>query len=80
MAKNIIEAARVHEFIRSWYGQMEDLIDDLKDAGFSVEDACREYVTGWDEKSESDVFFMIRLGGTEHTITVEGVEIEVMED
>lgn len=69
---------RIKEMLRDWYSSLDDLVDDLKDAGFSPEDVNREYVTAWDEKSEDDVYFIIRLGGTERTITVDDIAWEVV--
>ena len=69
---------RIRELIRSWYGSLDDLVNDLKDAGFSPEDVNREYITAWDEMSTDDVFFTIRLGGTERTITVDEISWEVV--
>ena len=71
---------RLTEMIDHWYGRLDDLIADLKDAGFSVEEANSEYVTGWDEKENDDIFYTIRLGGTEHTITVDRVIFERIGD
>lgn len=72
---------RMREILDSWYGRLDDLVADLKDAGYSVEEANREYVSGWDDKSmDKDIFYTIKLGGTERTITIDDIRIEEMED
>lgn len=57
----------------SWYSSLEELQDDIKEAGFAIEEANREYITASYEEDDETVYVDIRLGGTESTITVDSV-------
>ena len=56
-----------------WYGRLEELLEDIEEAGFKVEEANREYITASYEEEDETVYIDIRLGGTERTITVDRI-------
>lgn len=62
-------------FLDAWYRYLEDIIFDLEDNGFTVEQANREYIECYGEDTPDDQCYVLRLGGTERTITVESVEV-----
>ena len=66
---------RIKELTSGWFGRIEDLIDCIKDDGYSVEDVNGEYITAWDDL---DNFYTLYLGGTERTIVVERITKETI--
>lgn len=63
----------------NWYGRLGDIVEELNDMGLDL-DGCsfisREYIgVTFEGEDGEDLEAIIRLGGTEHTITVESVEI-----
>ena len=63
-----------------WVGRIEDLEEELEDEGFSVEESNREYVVVSDNRNEQDTQFVLRLGGTERSITIDDIKVEKMPD
>lgn len=66
---------------RGWYSRLEDLEEDLTEAGFEVLEMNREYVVvsyvdtdEWVSENDEDVQVQIKLGGTENTITIDEYE------
>lgn len=55
-----------------WYTSLDEIEEDIRDAGFEVEDINREGIeVSYEEKEEDKtVYIYIQLGGTERTITV----------
>ena len=67
----------LREALDSWYGRLADLIEDIQDAGYDVEEANEEYITASYEDGDATVYLDLRLGGTARTITVDSIrEIE----
>ena len=64
---------RIKELTSGFYGRLDDLVNDLKDAGYSVEDADSEIVTAWDD---DDNFYTLYLGGTSTTIVVDKIKVK----
>lgn len=63
----------------NWYGRLGDIVEELNDMGLDL-DGCsyisREYICVQFEGDDGeDREAIIRLGGTENTVTVEDVEI-----
>lgn len=58
-------------FLDDWYGRLEDIIEDLKEHGFSVLNATAEWI---DVSDSEDKEYVIKLGGTERTITIDKIE------
>ena len=70
---------RIEEMTQGWYGRLDDLVTDLKDAGFEVEDANMEYVTAWGEsEGDKDVFYTLWLEGTTTTFVVKTIKKELI--
>ena len=61
---------------RDWFGRLDDLTEELEEMGYEVAEVCSEYilVQHEDEEEEVTVETMLRLGGTEHTITVDEIK------
>ena len=57
-------------FLDDWYGRLEDIIEDLKEHGFSVLNATSEWIDV--EKDEKE--YVIKLDGTSRTITIKSIE------
>jgi len=66
---------RIKELTAGWFGRLNDLVNCIKDAGYSVEDANMEYITAWDD---NDNFYTLYLGGTENTIVVDRITKETI--
>jgi len=58
----------------NWYSRIEDLIEEIEEAGMDVEEVNAEYITVSYEEDGEDVQVEFFLGGTERTITVEDVK------
>ena len=58
-------------FLDDWYGRLDDIIDDLKNNGFAVLNATNEFI---DVSDENDKEYVLKLGGTEKTITINKIE------
>ena len=58
---------------RGFYGRLEDLTEELEEMGYDVVDANSEYVTVQYEDGDDTVETVLRLGGTERTITVDEI-------
>lgn len=58
----------------SWFGRMEDLIEELEDMGLEVLEANCEYVVVGHEEDDDYIQLILRLGGTAHTIIITSVE------
>ncbi len=67
---------KLNEMIGNWYGEQRDIFVELNEMGVDVFEANSEYITaGYTDKEEDEaVELMIRLGGTERTITIESIE------
>jgi len=61
-----------------WYGHLEDITEELEEIGIDPECCyiCREYISFTTEIEEENVEVLIRLGGTERTITVDSFELD----
>lgn len=66
---------RIEEMTKGWFGRLDDLVNCIKDAGYSIEDANREYITAWDD---NDNLYTLHLGGTERTIIVDKITVETI--
>ena len=58
-------------FLDDWYGRLDDIIEDLKNNGFAVLNATNEFI---DVSNENDKEYVLKLGGTEKTITINKIE------
>ena len=58
---------------RGFYGRLEDLTEELEEMGYEVAEATAEYVIIQHEDGEDTVETLLRLGGTERTITVDEI-------
>lgn len=58
-------------FLDDWYGRLDDIIEDLKNNGFNVLNATNEFI---DVSNENDKEYVLKLGGTEKTITINKIE------
>ena len=58
-------------FLDDWYGRLDDIIEDLKNNGFAVLNATNEFI---DVSDENDKEYVLKLGGTERTITINKIE------
>ena len=58
-------------FLDDWYGRLDDIIEDLKNNGFTVLNATNEFI---DVPDENDKEYVLKLGGTEKTITINKIE------
>lgn len=65
--------SKIERIKNDWYGRLEDLVEEIEEAGMEVEDANSEYITAAYEDDGEDVEIEFMLGGTERTITVESV-------
>ena len=72
--------AAINDFTTGWYANLEDLVEELEDSGFSVIEANREVVTveGGENEDGEDVQYILWLGGTERTIVVVSIETETI--
>lgn len=59
-------------FLDDWYGRLDDIIEDLKNNGFAVLNATNEFI---DVSDENDKEYVLKLGGTERTITINKIEL-----
>lgn len=68
------------KFLNGWWGDMDELENELEDAGYEVVDSCRLYIEVYGGENEigDDVYYTLYLGGPEHTIIVEKIETEVI--
>ena len=66
---------KIKELTGGWYSRLDDLVNDLKDAGYAVEDANREIVTAWSDE-EDDVMYTLYLDGTDRTFWVKQIAEE----
>lgn len=66
------EMAAINRIKNDWYGRRQDIIDELRSAGFDVDQANAEYITAIG-KSEKE--YVLYLGGTERTITIKKVRV-----
>lgn len=66
------EMAAINRIKNDWYGRRQDIVDELRSAGFTVEQANGEYIIAVG-KSEKE--YVLYLGGTERTITIEKVKV-----
>lgn len=64
---------RLEVLKNDWYGRLEDIVEEIEELGYEVLEANGEYITCWEENSDDDTEYIIRLGGTERTITVEEI-------
>lgn len=60
----------VFSFLDDWYGRLEDIIEDLKEHDFDVLNATAE----WIDVSKDDKEYVLKLGGTPRTITINKIE------
>ena len=58
-------------FLDDWYGRLDDIIEDLKNNGFTVLNATNEFI---DVSDENDKEYVLKLGGTEKTITINKID------
>ena len=66
----------LNSMVGNWYGEHQDIFVELNKMDVDVFEATAEYISaGYTDKEEDeDVQIMIRLGGTESTITIESIE------
>lgn len=64
----------------NWYGRMDDITEELEELGVDPDCCfvCREYIGASVEEDGEDLEVLIRLGGTENTITIDSVELSRM--
>lgn len=67
---------KLKDLENNWYGKLEDIVEELQDLGIDT-DSCfitREFISvAFEDEDGEDVEASIRLGGTEHTITIDSV-------
>lgn len=63
---------KAYESTGEWYGRLEDLVEDIEDQGYEVDEANSEYISCYDPESEKE--FIAYLGGTESTIYIDHVK------
>lgn len=72
------QLTHLKEMQTQWYGELDDIVDDLKDAMFEVEEVNSEWIDAWGQgDGDKDVLYTLRLGGTEHTIIITDVSFNV---
>lgn len=71
--------SKLNEMTSGFYGNRQDIYDDLKDNGFSYED-FGEYISVFDNNNPQDTEFVLKLGGTERSITIDDVRAEKAPD
>lgn len=61
----------------NWYGRMGDITEELEELGVDLDCCfvCREHIGVSVEEDGEDLEVLIRLGGTENTITIDSVEL-----
>ena len=59
-----------------WFSRLGELVEALEDLGLEDLEANREYVVAGYEEDGDDVQLILRIGGTENTIIISGVEVE----
>ena len=74
MSREVIDMMEKLERLDSWYGRLSDITEELAEMGFDVVDANAECIDVAFEEDGDDVHVAIYLGGTEHTITINGYE------
>lgn len=62
---------RSYEETGEWFGRIEEVVEDIRDQGYEVEESNREYITFSDDEDNE---FIAYLGGTERTIYIDRVE------
>ena len=65
---------RLEELQYGWYSSLEELVEEIEEAGFSVDEASHEYISASYEDEDETVYIDIRLCGTERTIKVNSIE------
>lgn len=65
------------QFLDSWYGQLDDIIEDLESNGYDVLDSNNEYivVSPIESDNDEDVQYVLYLGGTNRTIYIDRTEV-----
>ena len=61
----------IFSFLDDWYGRLNDIIEDLEEHGFEVLTSNAE----WIDVSKDDKEYVLKLGGTERTITIDKIEM-----
>ena len=74
MSLEVIDMMEKLERLDSWYGRLSDITEELTEMGFDVLEANAECIDVAFEEDGDDVHVAIYLGGTEHTITINGYE------
>lgn len=64
---------RIKELTSGWFGRLDDIVNDLKDAGYDVEDCNNEWISCW---GEDDTLYTLYLAGTETTIYVDRITVD----
>ncbi len=65
------EILKLEELKNDWYGRLEDLTEEIEERNFEIYEATTEYISC--ASKETDAEYIIRLGGTERTITIESI-------
>lgn len=65
---------RLEELQNGWYSSLDELVEEIEEAGFDVDEVNREYITVSHEDEDETVYIDIRLCGTERTIKVNSIE------
>ena len=60
----------IFSFLDDWYGRLNDIVEDLQEHGFEVLTSNAE----WIDVSKDDKEYVLKLGGTERTITIDKIE------
>lgn len=63
-----------YEITGEWYGRLEELVEDIQDQGYEVQEANAEYVSFYDPDSDDDKEYVAYLGGTERTIYIDHIK------
>lgn len=72
MKKTMVE--RLNELEGNFWTRLDELVEDIAELGFEIDEANREYIVASTECNGEDVTYEIRLGGTERTITINSIE------
>lgn len=63
------------ELQSDWYGYVDDIVDEIEDLGYDVLDYNNEWITVSDPENDDDTEYVLKLGGTERTITIDNIRV-----
>lgn len=65
---------RIEKLEGSWFGRLEELVEEIEEIGLEVVEANAEYIVCMDPEEDEDTECRINLAGTETTITIKSIE------